>query len=248
MERFDINSLAIDFSGSVNYAGVSLFESVSLQLGPGQWTCLLGASGVGKSTILRLIAGLPGVVEFGGRIDASDGGEVSTRVSYMAQSDLLFPWLNVIQNVVVGQRMRGEKVDTAAAETMIQRVGLGRHANKKPYQLSGGMRQRAALARTLMEDTPVVLLDEPFSALDGRTRAEMQELAFEVLEGKTVLLVTHDPAEAVKLAHRFYIMSRNDLRLYEELNSLPVRAMDDQQTLDVLNDLLVLLNSAVQPQ
>ena len=108
---------------------------------------------------------------------------------------------------MIGDRLRGTTPDRDRASAMLARVGLQDHAHKKPAALSGGMRQRAALARTLLEDRTVVFLDEPFSALDAGTRAAMQELAAELLHGRTVLLVTHDPAEAARLADHILILS-----------------------------------------
>lgn len=200
---------------------------------PGRWTCLLGPSGVGKSTVLRLLAGLDTGGRFSGSISADDGKRVETRVAFMAQTDLLAPWLDVTGNVTLGARLRGERADMERARALIEQVGLDEHSHKRPASLSGGMRQRVALARVLMEDRPVVLLDEPFAALDARTRAEMQELAFETLKGRTVLLVTHDPAEAVRLGHAIFILSEQGLEEIEAPDLPPIRAVDAPQTIDM---------------
>jgi len=125
----------------------------------------------------------------------------------MAQEDLLLPWLSVLENTVLGARLRGETPDLPRARHLLQRVGLEQHMDKKPSALSGGMRQRTSLARTLMEDRPIAFLDEPFSALDASTRADMQDLATEMLAGKTVLLVTHDPAEAMRLGDKVIVLA-----------------------------------------
>ncbi len=220
----------IAFGGSFLLEGQALFEALSLTLAPGRWTCLLGPSGVGKSTVLRLIAGLATGGSFRGTIEADDGLPLEGRVSYMAQSDLLPPWLDVEGGVLLGARLRGERPDRARAGRLIERVGLAAHTHKRPRALSGGMRQRAALARTLMEDRPVALLDEPFSALDAATRADMQELAFETLTGRTVLLVTHDPAEAVRLGHRIYLLMPDGLQEAAVPESQPLRRTDSDET------------------
>ncbi len=197
---------ALRLTGQHRIDARPLFD-VDMTLTAGAWTCLLGPSGVGKSTVLRLLLGLETGGAFDGTITASDGQPLAGRISYMAQSDLLLPWLTVIENIMIGDRLRGTTPDRDRASAMLARVGLQDHAHKKPAALSGGMRQRAALARTLLEDRAVVFLDEPFSALDAGTRAAMQELAAELLHGRTVLLVTHDPAEAARLADHILILS-----------------------------------------
>ena len=222
---------SITLHGRFEIGGRPLFGPLSLTLPAGKWTALLGASGVGKSTILRLILGLDTDGHLSGSITASDGQPLRERVSYMAQSDLLFPWLTVLENCVVGARLRGETPDHARAQNLLARVGLTDHSTKKPAALSGGMRQRAALARTLMEDRPVVLLDEPFSALDAATRADMQELAAEVLVGKTVLLVTHDPGEAARLGHRIVLLSADAATRWDVPDTVPIRDIHAAETL-----------------
>lgn len=236
--------VGIGFDGSAKFADETLFPHISFQIPAGEWTCLLGPSGVGKSTVLRLIAGLKTPVEFEGAITADDHANVDTRISYMAQSDLLFPWLSVWDNVNIGARLRGDTPDQDRARKMIERTGLTNHTNKKPATLSGGQRQRVALARTLMEDRPIVLLDEPFSALDAKTRADMQELAAELLTGRTVLLVTHDPAEAARLAHSGYVMQPDGLLKMDMPSSTPVRAIDAPETLETQSALFRVLRGA----
>lgn len=229
---------SISVVGSYTINGIHLFGPLTIDMPARQWTCLLGASGIGKSTILRLILGLKTAGVFSGKVTVSDGDALSDRISYMAQSDLLLPWLNVRENVILGARLRGESPDMSRAEALIERVGLTPHQDKHPAALSGGMRQRAALARTLMEDRPIVLLDEPFSALDASTRADMQELAAEMLAGKTVLLVTHDPAEASRLGHKIILMSASEATVWEQPNTPPIRAVDAPETLACQSALL----------
>jgi putative hydroxymethylpyrimidine transport system ATP-binding protein len=198
----------------LRYGGRVVFDELDLELPGGRITCLLGPSGVGKTSLLRLIAGLAPDTQ-GEAVDEA-GRPVAQRIAYLAQQDLLLPWSSVLGNVTLGCRLRGEALGGAAAaraRNLIARVGLAGRENDRPARLSGGERQRVALARTLMEDRPVVLMDEPFSALDAITRFELQALAAELLAGRTVLLVTHDPLEALRLGHRVQVMAGSPARL-----------------------------------
>jgi len=179
--------------------------SFDLTIEAGRTTALLGPSGSGKSTLLRLLAGLLPMPE-GARVAASDGGALAGRVAWMAQQDLLLPWLSLLRNVALGDTLRGRQPDLDRARAMVAAVGLAGREDALPAQLSGGMRQRAALARTLMEDRPFVLMDEPFSAVDAPTRHRLQDLSARLLAGRTVLLVTHDPLEALRLADRILVL------------------------------------------
>ncbi|MEM7498318.1 MAG: ATP-binding cassette domain-containing protein [Pseudomonadota bacterium] len=216
---------------------------LSLLLDPGRWSCLLGPSGVGKSTLLRLIAGLDAGGRLEGRLEATDGAPLAGRIAYMAQTDLLVPWLDILGNVTLGARLRGERVDRARAEALVERVGLAGRAGAKPAALSGGQRQRVALARALMEDRPVALLDEPFSALDARTRAEMQELSWELLAGRTVLMVTHEPAEAARLGHAVWLLTEEGLAPGALPAAPPIRGPGDAETLAAGAALLAALRA-----
>lgn len=172
---------------------------LSLEFPGGRTTCLLGRSGVGKTSLLRWLAGL------------LPDAERAQPLAYMAQRDLLLPWLNLLDNVLLGHRLRGDAAALEAAgpraRTLLAEVGLGHRLGDRPETLSAGMRQRAALARTLCEDRPVVLMDEPFAHLDAVTRLELQDLAARLLAGRTVVLVTHDPLEALRLGHQVRVLS-----------------------------------------
>lgn len=215
----------VSLSGQVRLDGRALFAPVRLVLPAGKWTALLGDSGVGKSTLLRLLAGLPIGGQFTGRIDNPQPAAL------MAQDPGLLPWLDVRQNAALGSRLRGTRADAARLDDILARTGLHDHAAKRPAQLSGGQRQRVALARTLMEDRPLVLLDEPFSALDMRLRRTMQDLAAELLRGRTVLMVTHDPAEAARLSDRIAVLTPTGLTLAEAPDSPAPRLPDAPQVL-----------------
>jgi putative hydroxymethylpyrimidine transport system ATP-binding protein len=229
---------------SIGYAGTALFQGLDFTLAGGSWTCLLGSSGVGKSTLLRLIAGL--VRPDRGTVRCSDGQPLAGRLAWMGQRDDLLPWLSAQGNVVLGARLRGETPDLARADGLLDRVGLRLQRDQRPATLSGGERQRTALARTLMEDRPVVLMDEPFSALDAITRARLQSLAAALLADRTVLLVTHDPLEALRLGHRVHIMAGQPARIEAPILPAgePPRDLHDPDLMRLQGDLLARLADA----
>ncbi len=161
----------------------------------------------------------------------------------------MLPWLKVRDNLLIGPRLRGEAVTPALRERaaeLLALVGLEAWGNALPEALSGGMRQRCALARTLMEDRPVVLMDEPFSAVDAITRYELQDLAAGLLAGRTVFLVTHDPAEALRLGQRIHVMAGRPARLDEALlpPGAPPRPLGDPACAGLLAELMARLSSA----
>lgn len=214
-----------------------LFSQLTLEIAGGQFTALLGASGVGKSSLMRVIAGL--LPPSSGQVCGSDGLPLTGRIAWMGQQDLLYPWLTVEQNVCLASRLNGEKPDRERAQHLLARVGLSRYATARPATLSGGMRQRAALARTLYTRQPVVLMDEPFSALDALTRSQIQTLAAEVLAGHTVLLITHDAAEACRLSHHLLVIGPTGIKASPSLQGQPPRAAED---VSVIRSQAALLN------
>ena len=210
----DALSVQVHAAG-LTYGGAVLFDALDFTLAAGRITCLLGPSGVGKTSLIRLVAGLADGQD--GRVSCSDGKPLAGRYAWMAQQDLLLPWATVRDNVTLGARLRGDNPGPGRADELLAMVGLSGYADARPAALSGGMRQRAALARTLMEDRPVILMDEPFSALDAITRHQLQDSAAALLRGRTVLLVTHDPLEALRLGHRIHVMAGRPARLDEAL-------------------------------
>lgn len=219
----------------------TIFENLNFETVGGEFVALLGSSGVGKSSLLKIIGGL--AKPSAGHVIGTDGKPISNRIAYMGQQDLLYPWLSVLQNVTLGSRLRGEKMDKQWAEHLLERVGLAGRESALPAALSGGMRQRAAIARTLYERRPIVLMDEPFSALDAITRANVQELAAELLEGQTVLLITHDPMEAARLGHHLMVLSGHPARLGAPITvaGKPPRSPEDPNLQKSQGELLRLL-------
>jgi NitT/TauT family transport system ATP-binding protein len=192
---------------------------------------LVGPSGCGKSTLLELIAGLrePGRGEIA--VDgATDARERLARCAYMPQRDLLLPWYGALDNAALALRNRGLRRAAARerAAGLFDRLGLGGFEDAAPSELSGGMRQRVAFARTVLAGKPVLLLDEPFASLDAITRAQMQEWLGSALaaEPRSVLLVSHDVEEALYLCDRVAVLSARPARLVAELRAPAPRAED----------------------
>ncbi len=229
---------------SLSYQGTPVFSNLNLNLRAGKWTALLGASGVGKSSLLRLIAGLTTAEEtFGGSIRADNNVQMSQQIAWMGQTDMLLPWLSVLDNLLLGIRLRGSTSSREAchsraggddkARKLLTEAGLAHAEKLYPHQLSGGMRQRVALLRTLMENKPIVLMDEPFSALDTITRYQLHQLSIELLRDKTVLFVTHDAAEALRLADDIYILTAQELQHLGTLDSTAPRAPHEPELVDL---------------
>jgi len=195
-------------------------EDISLSVAEGDFVAIVGSSGCGKSTLLSLIAGL--ILPSSGKVEVF-GQEVtspSPRVGYMLQKDTLLEWRTVIDNVVLGSELlRGNLAEARLrASALLRSYGLADFTDSMPAQLSGGMRQRVALARTLCPNPDLLLLDEPFSALDFQIRLALSEEMFRILreEKKTAILVTHDIGEAISMANRVIVMSRRPGRIKSE--------------------------------
>lgn len=179
-------------------------KRVSLDIYAGEFVSIVGPSGCGKSTILNVVAGL--ISPARGRV------QVNGKVGYMFQKDHLFEWRTILHNCLIGPEIQKQNLKTARAyvETLLNKYGLGGFQNHYPHQLSGGMRQRAALIRTLAVNPDVVLLDEAFSALDYQTRLTVVDEVWNILrqENMTALIVTHDIAEAISISDRVCVLSR----------------------------------------
>lgn len=190
---------------------LTALRDVSMEVDAGSFSCIIGPSGCGKSTLFNIVAGLTAPSE--GTV-ASDGRDIILRpgyVGYMLQKDMLLPWRTILDNVILGMEIRGIRRKEAVARAMplLEKYGLGGFETHYPYELSGGMRQRAAFLRTLLYDRDILLLDEPFGALDAQTRLEMQNWLLDIWKDfrKTILFVTHDIDEAVYLSDDIYVFS-----------------------------------------
>lgn len=188
---------------------VHALVDINLQLKEGSFTCIVGPSGCGKSTLLRILGGL--VDQTTGTLEKTlDGGHVPTE-AYVFQEHGVFPWMSVVDNVAFGQKMAGvkKKERLATARDWVKRTGLAGFENAYPHQLSGGMRQRIAIARAFATGSPALMMDEPLGALDSQTRTLMQEELVSLWEAerKTVVLVTHSIEEALLLGDQIITMS-----------------------------------------
>ena len=244
-----ISSLHIRHA-TVAFAGQDLFRDLSLELPAGRWTCILGPSGVGKSSLLRLIAGL---IPPQGATRLDWQPLAPPRLSFLAQTDLLLPWLSALDNVLLGPRLRRVSAVEMQSErqralALLQRLGLERSTTSLPATLSGGMRQRVALARTLLEDAPTVLMDEPFSQLDAITRHDLQALAAQLFSDRTVVLVTHDPQEALRLGHRVVVLAGRPAQVSSvlELDGAIPREIDDLASARLHAELMRSLHAAAE--
>jgi ABC-type nitrate/sulfonate/bicarbonate transport system ATPase subunit len=196
-------------------------DRVSLAVPQGSFVSLIGPSGCGKSTIFNIVAGLQEPSQGRVLIDGVDATGTIGRVGYMLQKDLLLPWRTLTDNIILGMEIQGVPLREARATALplLRRYGLAGFEHAYPNALSGGMRQRAALLRTLLFDTDVILLDEPFGALDAQTKLRMQEWLLQLWNDftKTVAFVTHDVEEAIFLSDEVHVMGTRPGRIIETI-------------------------------
>lgn len=215
-----------------------LFEDFSLPIPQDRWLAILGPSGVGKSTLLHAIAK---------QFQSKASG---LKIALLPQSSTLLPWLTILDNVQIGDLLRGTK-NTAGrikATQLLAEMGLADKSQQTPAQLSGGQCQRAIIARTIYEESDIVLMDEPFASLDAITKQEIQDCAQKYFAGKTVILVTHDPLEALRLCDQIVVLKGKPVH-YEEILSLysaTPRKLDDPEIAKHYNGLMDKLLLAKQ--
>lgn len=222
MDKIHVQDLTVRFTAPQQAEAILALNRLNLQVAQGEFVAVVGPSGCGKTTLLRVIAGLEKPSE--GQVVL--GGQDKKRPNYamVFQDGGLFPWMTVLENIAYGMRMRGVagRRRYELAMYWMGRVGLGCFADAFPHQLSGGMRQRVGLARAFAHDAQVLLMDEPFGALDAQMRLLLQETLLELWSGSdaTVIFVTHSIEEALTLADRVAVMSARPGRVLAEY---PVR-------------------------
>ena len=214
-----------------SFDSVKILDEITIKVKEGELVSILGPSGSGKSTIFNIIT----------KITKEDSGEVIVNgdISYMHQKDLLLPWKNILDNVSLPLVLKGEskKVARNKAQKYFETFGLSGYEKNHPHQLSGGMRQRANFLRTFVNSSDIMLLDEPFGALDSITRYKMQEWLLQVRSNLniTTLFITHDVEEAVFLSDRIYIISEKPSRIKREFKvNKENRENLKKQILDIL--------------
>ena len=229
-----LRGLSVDVGPT--HARAAALNQIDLDVAPGEFLCVLGPSGCGKSTLLGTIAGhLPpkdGQIE----LDGSPIDRPHPERGLVFQQHTLFPWKRVVENVAFGLKMQGIGAAARKREAieLLELVGLGGYASHYPAQLSGGMQQRVEIARVLINRPRVLLMDEPFGALDAQTRRNMQTLLLDVLAKlqTTVIFVTHDIDEAIFLGDRIVILSRQPARIVDQIEIPLARPRSDETTLD----------------
>ena len=219
--RLEYRNVTMRFAPTGGGAVLTAIKDVSFSLRDGEVVSLIGPSGCGKSTLLNIGSGLAAPSEGAAFVDGERVAGPNAQVAFMLQKDLLLPWRTIAENVMFGVEIQGLPVAERRkrAQALLEKLKLAEFSDHYPRQLSGGMRQRVALARTLAVDPHVLLLDEPFSAVDAQTRMVLQRDLAQTLKqaGKTALLITHDLAEAVTLSDRVLVMSRRPGSIIDEI-------------------------------
>ena len=248
------NTSMISIQGiSKQYGNFQALQHVNLEIAKGEFVVLLGASGCGKSTLLNLVTGFDRSTAGRIVVNGREVTKVDPHCGMVFQQYALFPWLTVLDNVAFGLKMKGvsraERHDVA--QRFIEMVGLKGFEHKYPNTLSGGMRQRVSIARVLANDPDVILLDEPFAALDAMTRQVLQDELLQIYEKskKTIIFITHSIDEALLLSTRMIIMSARPGRVVTDIrNDLPMPRNADVQLSPRYNELKSQIWGTVQSE
>jgi NitT/TauT family transport system ATP-binding protein len=221
VQRLEYRDVTMRFADKGGRGALTAIRNVSFSVCDGEVVSLIGPSGCGKSTLLNIGAGLTAPSEGSAFVDGERVAGPNAHVAFMLQKDLLLPWRTIFENVMFGVEIQGVPLAERKrrAERLLASFNLAEFSGHYPHQLSGGMRQRVALARTLAVDPHVLLLDEPFSAVDAQTRMVLQRDLARTLKqsGKTALLITHDLSEAVTLSDRVLVMSQRPGTIIDEI-------------------------------
>ncbi|MBS96185.1 MAG: ABC transporter ATP-binding protein [SAR202 cluster bacterium] len=218
----DIKSLSKSYVDESSNENTLILDNIDFQINDGEFVSLIGPSGCGKSTLLNIISGLNNPDNGEIIISGIESKDRLGKLSYMQQKDLLLPWKTILDNSILGLELQNENktISETKAIKLLDTFGLSGYENYYPDQISGGMRQRASFLRTILTNNKILLLDEPFSALDSITRSQMQKWLLQLWEqfNKTILLVTHDIDEAIFLSDRIYVMQNNNLNSIQIIN------------------------------
>jgi NitT/TauT family transport system ATP-binding protein len=204
---------------SKKYGDIEVIKDLNLHIKKGEFISIVGPSGCGKSTLFKIITGL--LTEYTGRVSIEGSTVINKVISYLPQKDLLLPWKTLYENAAIPLEISGVKKEQweEIISPLMEEFGLSGFENRYPHELSGGMRQRGGLLRSFLIDSDLMLLDEPFGALDALTRSSMQDWLLEIWErhNHSILFITHDIEEAIYLSDRVYIMSARPGRFLDEL-------------------------------
>ena len=234
-ELISIESVDLSYSGKTGV--IKALENITFNIYPGEFICVLGPSGCGKSTLLKIIAGFIKPTAGAIKLDGAEIKGTDWHRGVVFQNPPLYEWYSVRSNIAFGPKMR--KVPKAEYEPLVDeylaKVGLTEFANKKIYELSGGMKQRVSIARALINDPEILLMDEPFGALDALTRESVQDLTRKIWwdTGKTIFFITHDVEEALLLASRVIVLSRHPGKVIEDISVNFSRQMIEDNAADI---------------
>ncbi|WP_368489906.1 ABC transporter ATP-binding protein [Clostridium sp. BJN0013] len=238
MDKLTLNNIYMNYHSLKG--STKALEDISFTIKKGEFLSIVGPSGCGKTTLLNIIAGLikPSSGEI--YIDDEKITSFSHKMGYMFQKDQLFEWLNVWNNILIGIKIQHKSINAykTKLETLLKNYGLWDFRYHYPQELSGGMRQKVALIRTLALDPEVLLLDEPFSSLDYQTRLNISDEIFKIIknEGKTAIMVTHDISEAVSMSSRIIVLSKRPAKIkkifnitFKEHHDSPLKSREDPE-------------------